>query len=326
MADLTPPPPTPGSTPKPTNGASSPAQPPAPPAEAPEVLEAKRVMSEAEALRASVEKAKRVHAAETKKIGAKLSEYEQLKKWKTEQERLESQAKLNKSAYLRAKFGDDWYEQILQEKANGGAPTADTVAYEVERVREEFSKKFEEHTKSQQEAQQRAQEEQVQASLRAFGDEAVSFAKANLKDYPIFERLGGEEQVGAAIVARIRAEHDRSLKRDEEGRVISKGKVLTMKEAADAIEADLIAIAESAVGHDKYKPRLTEKFKPVSTVPRGTEAPVGGPRLGRTEERRTLSNDLTGATPGRQPPRTDAERRERALAVYNATRAKASTQ
>lgn len=308
-------------TPKPTNGATTQTQQPAQPAEHPELLEAKKLKAEAESARAATEKARRVYAAEQRKfadekkgIGAKLSEYEQLKKWKADQERVEQQAKLNKSAFLKAKFGEDWYEQIMAEKTNGGAPTADTVALEVARVREEMEQRFEAYKAEQEKASKEAQTRHVQAELKAFTDSARDFAKANVKDYPIFERLGGEQQVAQAIVSRIRAEHDRTSGRDEDGNHVP-GKVLTFKEAADALESDMIAIAESA--HDKYKTRLTEKFKPATVAP----AVNGGPQLRRTEvPRRTLSNDLGASTPGRQPPKSDDERRQRAIDAYNAAR------
>ncbi len=278
------------------------------------------VVADAEAMRAANEKRARVYAAEQRKfadekkgIGAKLSEYDQLK-------RVQAQAKLNPAAYLESLYGKDWYDRIVETKLNGGAPTADTVALEVEKVREEFSKKFEEHKSEQTKAQAEAQQQRIQSELRAFSNQAVEFAKSNLKEYPIFERLGGEEQVGATLVQRIRTEHDRTIQREPEtGAVLKAGKVLSLKEAADAVEADLIAIAETAFGHDKYRPKLTEKLKPA------TVAVSGGPQLRRTEvvERRTLSNDLTATTPGRQPATTDEERRQRAIAAFNAVRAKA---
>ena len=306
---------------KPTVAAVTPT--PVAPAESPEMVQARKMIADADAKLAAAEKVRRVHAAETRKfadekkgIGAKLSEYDAMKK-------REGQAKLNKAAYLEQLYGKDWYDQIIQERLNGGAPTADTVALEVEKVREEFAKKFEEHKSEQTKAQQAQHQQQIQAELRAFNNQATEFAKANAKDYPIFERLGGEGQVGLALVQRIRAEHDRTIQRDESGAVTSPGKVLTLKEAADAIEADLIAIAETAFGHEKYKPKLTEKMKPAPIV----SAVTGGPQLRRTEvERRTLSNDLTATTPGRQPARTDDERRERAIAAYATARAKAPSQ
>lgn len=304
---------------KPTTPASGAA--PAAPAVDPQLAKWEQVKADAETKLAAAEKARRVHEAEARKfanekkgIGAKLSEYEQLKK-------LQSQAKMNKAAFLKATFGDDWYDQIVAERVSGGAPTADTVALEVEKVREEFAKKLEEQRADYEKQQRETQRRQIETELRTFNLQAVEFAKASAKDYPIFETLGNDEQVASAIVQRIRAEHDKTIKRDEEtGAVLVAGKVLSMKEAAELIESDLIAIAEKAAGAEKYRARLTEKFKPA------TVSPVGGPQLRRTEtvERRTLSNDLTATTAGRQPATTDEERRQRAIAAYSAVRAKAA--
>ena len=292
------------------------------------VAEAKRLISDAEGKLAAAEKRARINIVEARKfadekkgIGAKLSEYEQLKKWKADQERLDQQAKLNKSAFLKSKFGDDWYDQVVQERLNGGAPTADTVALEVARVEEKLEKKFEEREAARQKEQEATRQQQVQNELRSFTAQAVEYAKSVSKEYPILEALGAEEQVGAALVQRIRAEHDRTIQRDEDGAVVTPGRLLTLKEAAEAIEADLVAIAEKAFGVEKYKTKLTDKVKPATVVP------SGAPQLRRTEaERRTLSNDLTATTAGRTPATTDEERRARAVAAYAAVRAKAPTQ
>lgn len=312
---------------KPTNGANG-AQAPVQQTAPDPVADAKKVLADAEAKLQAAEKRARIHAIEARKfadekkgIGAKLSEYEKLTKWKAEQERLDSQAKLNKAAFLRAKFGDDWYDQIVQEKLNGGAPTADTVALEVARVEEKLEKKFQEREEERIKAQQEAQNREIQAELRAFAGRAVDFVKTNLKDYPIFKKLGSEEAIGNQLVQIIRNEHDRTIQRDQEtGAVLSPGHVLSLKEAADALEAYHVGVAEEAAAHEKYKSKLTEKLKPAGL-------PVtGAPQLRRTEgERRTLSNDLTATTTGRKPVQSDDERRERAIAAYAAARSKAST-
>lgn len=310
---------------QPVKPTQAPVKPTAPAPTAPDpVAAAEKLLAEAKAERAAAEKRSRVNAAEARKfadekkgIGAKLSEYEQLKK-------AQAQAKLNKAAYLKSLYGDDWYDQIVQERLNGGSPTADTVALEVERVREEFSKKFDEHKSELTKAEQARETQRIQSELKAFSNSATEFAKANANDYPVFESLGDVSAQGAAIANRIRSEHDRTIKRDPEtGEVIQPGRVMSMKEAADAIEADLLAIAERAVSADKYRARLTDKFKPATVPPSGTPSS----QLRRTEpvERRTLSNDLTATTQDRKPAMTDAERRERANAAYAAIRAKGST-
>jgi hypothetical protein len=314
MADVIPTPtpaaPKPVVTVKPTTPAA------APPAEHPELVQARALKAEADAKLAAAEKRARTYAAEVRKgadekkgLGAKLSKL-------AEMEKRESQAKLNKSAYLKSLYGEDWYDQIIQEKMNGGAPSADTIALEVDKVREEFSKKFEAQAAEAQKQQAEAQQRQVQNELRIFTDSAIEFAKIGLKDYPILEAYGTEAQIGNAIVQRIRAEHDRTIKRDQDtGEILERGKILSLKEAADLIENELVGIAERAAANDKYRGRLTEKMKPASTIP-------GSSQLRRTDspERRTLSNDLTATTPGRKPAASEDERMARAVAAYNANR------
>lgn len=321
-------------TPAPQQQVKPNGQPPAAPAAPDPVAEAKKLVADAEAKLAAAEKRARVHAIEARKfadekkgIGAKLSEYEQLKKRVAEQDRLDAQAKLNKAAFLKAKFGDDWYDQIVAEKMNGGAPTADTVALEVERATEKLRKEFEEREVAREKAQREADATRVQNELRAFQRAAVEFANGAVKDFPILETLGDEEAVGDALVTHIRAEYDRTTKRDDEGNVIAPGRVLTMKEAAEAVEARLLSIAERAASVEKYKQKLTAQPKPAQT------STVGAPQNRSTAgqgvpqaERRTLSNDLTGSTTGRQPATTDDERRRRAIEAFNAARSKAPSQ
>lgn len=309
-------------------GATAPAQvapaAPAVPAADP-IAEAKRYREEGAAALAAAEKRARIHAVEARKfadekkgIGAKLSEYDKLTKWKAEQERLDSQAKLNKAAFLEAKFGKDWYDQIVTERMNGGAPTADTVALEVAKIEERFETKLAERDRKAQEAAQQAQQQQVQSELRAFSNEAVDFAKVGVKDFPALEdEFGTPEEIGAALVRVVRMEYDRTTQRDESGNVIRPGRVMTLKEAAEGSEKYLVGRAKKLMGRDKYREELTGSAKPAHPV--GVE---GVPQLRSTDvERRTLSNGLTATTPGQKRiHRSDEERRAAAFAAVDAVK------
>lgn len=309
-------------------GASKPATPAAAPAAAPPaaappadpIAEAKRYRDEAQAKLDAVEKKTRVQAAEIRKftdekrgLGAKLSEYEQLKKQVAEYARLDGQAKLNKAAFLEAKFGKDWYDQIVTERMNGGAPTADTVALEVAKVEERFKAELAERDRKAEEARAESKRAQDAADLRAYHDEAAAYAKDAVKEFPILERLGDAKVVGAALVRRAQTVYAQTAKRDDSGAIVETGRLMTFKEAAEALEEQLISIAEGATSHDKYRPRLTGGAKPAN--PAGT----GGPQLRSTEvERRTLSNGLTASTPGqKRPSRSDDERRAAAFAAVD---------
>ncbi len=306
----------PGSAVQPTAPAPAPAVPAVDP-----LAEAKKYRDEGAALRDAAEKRARTHAVEARKfaedkkgIGAKLSEYETLKKQQAESARLDSQAKLNKAAFLKAKFGDDWYEQIVNEKLNGGAPTADTVGLEVERAKEELRKEFATENQKREEAAQQATAERTAAELRNFTSSAVEFAKVGVKDFPALEdEFGSAEEIGAALVRVIRSEHERTTQRDESGAIVRPGQVLSLKEAAEGVEKWLLSRSKKLLARDKYRAELTGEPKPANTSPVG-----GGPQLRSTEERRTLSNGLSATSPGqKRTTRTDEERRAAAFAAVD---------
>lgn len=288
------------------------------------IAEAKKYRDEGAAALAAAEKRARIHAVEARKfadekkgIGAKLSEYEQLKKFKAEQERLDSQAKLNKTAFLKSKFGEDWYDQVVQERLNGGAPTGDTIALEVAKIEERFESKLAERDRKAQEEAQLAQQQRTQNELRTFTASAIEFAKSGVKDFPALEdEFGTPDEIGAALVRVIRSEHERTTQRDENGNVIQRGRVMTLKEAAEGAEKYLVGRAKKLLGRDKYREELTGGAKPAHS-----SGAVGGPQLRSTEERRTLSNGLTATTPGQKRVfRTDEERRAAAFAAVDAVK------
>lgn len=300
----------------PTNGTQTAPTAPVPtPAPGDPLTEAKKFRDEAAALKESAEKRARTHEIERRKfadekkgLGAKLSKLNELEKWKSEQEKLEMNAKLNKAAYLKAKFGDDWYDQVVAERLNGGAPTADTVALAIEQAQENMRKEFAEKAEKERAELQREQAEQLQTARTQILGEASAFLEKSAADYPIFEGTP-RPQVAAALAQFIEQEFHRT------------GKVVTTKEAAEAIEASEIARAERLTGIEKYREKLTAKLKPVNA------STAGAPQVGSRStgsERRTLSNDLTATTPGpKRTARNDEERREAAFAAFEAARRKA---
>jgi hypothetical protein len=305
----------------------APVQPtPASPAAPDTIAEAKKYRDEGAAALAAAEKRARVHASEARKfadekkgIGAKLSEYETLKKYKADQERLTAQAKLNKAAFLEQHFGKGWYDEIVQERLNGGAPTADTVALEVSKVEERVEAKFAERDRLAKEAEATAARERTQSELASFTNDAIDFAKEGGRDFPALEdEFGSAEEIGPALVRVIRAEYERTTQRDEEGVVTRPGRVLSLKEAAEGAEKYLLERAKKMLAREKYKAELTGAVKPAPT------SGVGVPQLRSTEvERRTLSNGLTATTPGQKRTfRTDEERRAAAFAAADAVKSR----
>lgn len=241
---------------------------------------------------------------EKKTIGEKLSRYEQF-------EKLKANAKLNPEPYFKELLGENYYDRMVELRLGGGAPTADTVAAELAKIEERVEKKFQDRDAEREKASAAASKTQLEGARRQLLSEAAEFWTTNEKEYPIFKRLGDGPRISAMLAQRIEAEYNRSERRDPDtGALLMAGRILTHKEAADLLESDLLAIAEEAAAHDKYRTKLTAKLAPPKQPP---PAP-GGPN----QQRRTLSNDLTGTTPGRTPPVSDAERRERAIAARNA--------
>lgn len=260
--------------------------------------------------RDAFEKQRRLHAIDVRKageekkgLGAKLTELGELQKWKANQERLDKTAALNKSAFLESKFGPKWYDEIVEERVNGGAPPAALVATSIEALREEFQAKLDAKDKELEQRTATAKQADEQRVEQEWRGDMANFAKSKLDEYPVLKAVGDERVIGSLVADKIKSEFERTQK------------MLSPQEALDSVEAQALAIVDAAAGAEKYKSRLTEKLKPA-TVPASS---LNG--LRRTEqpaERRTLSNDLTASTPGRVPPRNDDERRARAIAAAEA--------
>lgn len=265
---------------------------------------------------------RRKHEAQSKTWGERLKradEYDQIQK----------HASVNPEAVAKKLWGDTWFDKLMAVKANGGAPTADSIAFEMEQREQALRKEFDEREQKQNAARSEAEQKANVAQLRAFNSRALDFAKESAKDYPIFDQFKSNERIAGAIVARIREVHDATVQRDSEtGEYLGPGRMLTFKEAAEAIETDLIAIANSAAAHEKYQQKLREKLTPAklpannSPVVKSTAVP-GSSSTSQQQPRRTLSNDLTGSTPGEPPKhRSEEERIKAALAAYEANRRK----
>jgi hypothetical protein len=237
-------------------------------------------------------------ADEKKGLGAKLSRLNEL-------EKREQFAKLNPPEYLKGIYGEKWHEVINQTAING-VPPADIIAAEMQKMRDEF--------KAELEARDLRTREQVTASEAREVEEARSMAahksakwyEANAKEYPVFVRLGDAARVGQILGQRIEQHFMRT------------NELLTEQQAAEALEADMLGIVETAVEHEKYKSKLQDKLKPANVS--ASSGAQGVPQQSST--RRTLDNSMTASTSGRAPPRSDAEREARAIAAFNAARAK----
>lgn len=238
---------------------------------------------------------------EKKGIGAKLSAHDKMSK------ALEAAGlTVDDLLYSRTNFepvakkilGDNWYDKVVEMKINGGAISADAVAAELERAKNDIRNEFAQKAEQEKAEAERLANERAQQARQQLTEEAAGFLEKNWSEYPIFE--GNDKlRVAQALASYIESEYHRT------------GKVLTNKEAADALEGAELARAERLAGIEKYKTKLTEKLKPA------TVSTSGAPLQRRTEgERRTLSNDLTASTPGqKRTSRTDEERMQAILAM-----------
>lgn len=247
-----------------------------------------------------------------------------------EYERLKREAQVNPRSAATKLWGEKYLEHLNTTAANGNAPTAESVAWELEQRDEKLRREFDERDQKRIEAETQARQRDTEAQMQAFTADAVEYAKTTVADFPIFEQFESPDRIGAAIINRIRAVHDATIRRDPQtNKVIREGRVMTFKEAADALETDLIGIAERAAGNPKYAEKLLAKLTPAKnggTVPqvKSSQASSQGSQPSSqpsSQPRRTLGNDLTGSTPGEPPKyRTEEQRQAAALAAYEAHR------
>lgn len=217
--------------------------------------------------------------------------------------------KLNPTAVLQKALGDNWYDKVVEMRINGGAPTADTVAAEIARAKDEWRAEMEAKEKEREEGGRKARQEAEAAARAQLAQEASDFMSQAAAEYPLLS--GFKSDVLAKAVAQY-----------QEQEFHRTGKVLTSKEACDAMEWAQVShrllneqdVPEKAL--EKYSERLgklTGRLKPASVAP--VVGSRGAPNT-QQAERRTLSNDLSASTPGtKRTPRTDEERRAAIMAL-----------
>lgn len=317
---------TPSSLNTPKNGAhqsqpQQPAEPKQPASAAPVDKEAALAAREA-----AIEKREKAFGAELNKfkdtnkgLGAKLSEYEQLKKeipelrkYKVEAEQRAQLRKLNPIAALEEDFGKDWREKVTALGVNGVPPT-DMIAAVVQQLKADFKAELDERDAKTREQSTRAEAEELEAVRADVANGATAWYEQNAKDYSAFERLGDSKRIGAILGQRIEEEFKRT------------GKYIDAKTAANLLESDMVGLFETMAKHEKYRSKLQPGEKPAN-VSDASGSVSGDGRTGSTQQpgvtRRTLDNSMTASTSGRAPPRSDAEREERAMAAFNAARAR----
>jgi hypothetical protein len=248
-------------------------------------------------------------------------------------EKREAMARLNPPEFLKGLYGDNWYDKVVESKLNG-VPPGDLIQAELAARDAKWEARFAEREKSTTEAATAAQQRQVESARRGIQAEAGDwYAKAGATSHPILEGLGDAAAVSRILAHRIEANFHATTVSDESGEVLRQGRVLSPAEMADVIEGELLAVAERATGAEKYKARFAPKASPLQTQPSGgsvggqgkQQPSASGQQSSTGQQRRTLSNNLTGSTSEAKPARiTPDDRRSRALAALKATRRSAT--
>lgn len=230
------------------------------------------------------------------------SERKEYESWKAQRQQL----KLNPAALLEAELGKDWYDKLTEYRLNGQKPTAELVSASVEEKFEALKKQQAEEKAAQQKSELERQDREGQEAMAKFRSDTIDFVKSKPDEYELIGLYGSHDLVPAVIEKHF----NDTTERDDQGRFIKPGKVLSAKEAADMVEKHM--------EEQHTKAKAAKKFQ-AKTLP---SDPVTSKRDDPQHRRTTLSNDMTASTPSAlPPPKTDEERRERALAAYEKAKA-----
>lgn len=242
-----------------------------------------------------------------------------------EHAQLKKHANIDPERAAKALWGDNWYERLTAIKVNGGAPTADSIALEMETREQALRKEFDERDQKRAQEQQQAEQRALDARVRNFRTELLEQVKAKGAEYPLTaQQFKSPEAHADAVFNFIVNEHQRSTQKDEDGNVVRQGRAMSFDEAAAALEEQLFAIADRAAGNEKYAEKLRAKLTPAKTPatlpPVVKSSPVlqqGQSSQSSQQARRTLGNDLTGSTPSAPSTyRSEEQRTADALAAY----------
>ena len=316
---------TPAAQPAPKNGAATaaPQQPVTPPAQSqPQTPdELATVKQRAQQLETEMGKKTREQIAERRKWDTEKKTMGGRLKLADEHERLMREKDINPISAAKALWGDGWWDKLQQVQANGGAPTAESVQLGLERMREETRLEFderEEKAKAARAEQAQQAEQSVRTGVRA--DASVAYEQL-AEQYPLFVELGDKDRVAQIVANQIQGPDFARYRAALEMGDVDTCATL-MRKAFDKLEGSMLSIADRAAGSEKYQGKLREKLTPPKT--QGTVSPVvkstavSSAAAPSQQPRRSLSNDLTGSTPGDAPKhRTDEERRADAIARYH---------
>ncbi len=220
----------------------------------------------------------------SQKAEAFKAEKAEFEEWKS----LRANMKRDPVPFFKKEFGDDWYDKMTELRLSGGKVTPELLGEAMDAKIAALEKKHEEAKKKELDDQKTQVEREAQQSFNAWRDEVHSFVTEKADEYELINHFEAHDRV----TAKIQSEYAKTQK------------LLSPKEAADFIEKDL-----------EERGSKSKKFG------KAPAAPVPADKRNDPQQRRTLSNDMTGSTAAAKPPPTsDAERRQRALAAMDAAR------
>jgi hypothetical protein len=313
----------------PVNGTATTTQPPAPAVTTP------AVPSEVEQLKAKLAEAEKREGTLKREVVVGRTQWqrerEQQKQTFAEKlkdadwaARIRKLAAGDKLGVVRELFGEKGLEELNTLAANGGAPTAASVADAIEQAERRAEEKFKQQQAEQQKQAEESERQAFETDVQTARSEAALLFEHKGADYPLLAEFGDKEAVGRALANNLtRAELDRYRAALKVGD--TEARIGIMRAVAERVEARAFALAEKAFGTEKYAPKLREKLTPAqkpgnpspvvkSSQPQSQQSPSS---QSLSQGRRSLSNDLTGSTPPDAPTSlTDDERMRRALAKY----------
>lgn len=288
----------------PANGAP----PPAPAAEPPKPAAPSQHDAAFAALAAKERDLVKRQQAFTAERDAFLKEREGLLTLKQREEQRRQTALRNPEPVAKELWGDDWYEKLTEYRLNGAKITPELVAASVE----EKLNAWDARQKSEREAQaaqerERLQQEQDQV-INDFRTQATDFVKGKADEYELINLHNWHPEVYRTI----EDHYTKSVK-------LGTPKILSFKEAADLVEADLRERVEKSLGAKAFK----DKYIAAKAPPQ----PQGEHKPGTSAQPRTLSNDAFPASSIASHPEgassiSEEERFKRAIAAGEAARRK----
>lgn len=230
--------------------------------------------------------------AEREAIAARVAQAEEFAKQR-------AAALADPESFLSGLYGQDYYDKLTQFRLEGRVPAAMDVARvreemkaEIERTRKENEQRWNAEAEARRKADEAAHARAVaeeQAIIDRFRNETVAFVKSDPEKYDLIN-VGEKWDLVFETIEKVYAQ---TTERDEDGKIVKPGRVLTAAEAADLVEQHLEEEEEKK--HSKSKKLAALMARLAQPQPK-KEEPTNG-------QAKTLTNDLgtAGTGPGEKP-------------------------